>query len=237
MQRYFAKEYKDKIILSDGDIHHIKNVMRMKIGDLIEVVYDKKLYICNIDEMDPFVISIDKEISEENKINLDVTIAVGLVKEQKMDLILQKLTELGVNRIIPVSMERSIIKLDSARFNKKKVRWEAICKEASEQSKRTDIPVIEDIKSIKELAKMTADYKMVASTKESGKMLYNYLQNINDCAKIIMVVGPEGGISEKEEDYLIDNGFTPVSFGGLIFRVETAAIYAASIFNFFGSKR
>ena len=112
MQRYFAKEYNDKIILRDSDIHHIKNVMRMKIDDRIEVVFDKKLYICNIDSMEPLILSIIDIINEENKINLDVIVALGLVKEQKMDLILQKLTELGVNEIIPVNMERSIVKME-----------------------------------------------------------------------------------------------------------------------------
>lgn len=237
MQRYFAKEYKEKIILNDSDIHHIKNVMRMKTGDLIEVVCDNKLYICKLENLEPLSLYIEEEINEENKINLDITIAVALVKEQKMDLILQKLTELGVNRIIPVNMERSIVKLDEARFKKKKARWEAICKEASEQSKRTNIPVIEDIKSIKELAKIEADYRLVASTKEKSKMLNSYLQNINNCAKIIMIIGPEGGISEREESILNESGFESVSFGNLIFRVETAAIYVASIFNFYSSKR
>ena len=237
MQRYFAKEYKDKLILSDSDVHHIKNVMRMKLGDKIEVVYDNKLYICNVDNLEPLSLNVDKEIEEENKLSLDVTIAVALVKEQKMDLILQKLTELGVNRIVPVSMERSIVKLDDTRFNKKKVRWEAICKEASEQSKRTSIPVIEDIMSIKELTQIEADYKLVASTKEKGKMLNSYLQNMKNCAKIIMVIGPEGGISDREETILNDSGFESVSFGNLIFRVETAAIYVASIFNFCSNKR
>jgi len=237
MQRYFAKEYKNKLILENSDIHHIKNVMRMKIGDSIEVVYDSKLYICNILSLEPLELSVDDVIEEENKINLDITIAIALVKEQKMDLILQKLTELGVNTIIPVSMERSIVKLDDAKFKKKKIRWEAICKEASEQSKRTSIPVINDVMSIKELSKIEADYKLVASTKEKSKMLNSYLQNINSCAKIILVVGPEGGISDREEAILNDNGFNSVSFGSLIFRVETAAIYAASIFNFYSSMR
>lgn len=238
MQRYFAKENtNNKLILSDTDIHHIKNVMRMNIGDYIEVIYDSKLHICKINELEPLSLVVDNIIDKENKINLDVTIAIGLVKEQKMDLILQKLTELGVNRIIPVSMERSIVKLDKERFRKKKIRWETICKEASEQSKRTSIPVIEDIMNIKELSMLEADYKLVASTKEKDKMLNYYLQNIDNYAKIIMVVGPEGGISDREESFLNDNGFDSVSFGNLIFRVETAAIYAASIFNFYSSTR
>ena len=123
MQRYFAKSYDKTLILEDSDIHHIKNVMRMKINDLIEAVYDNKLYICKIVSFEPFSLTIEKIIEEENSIGLDVTVAVGLVKEQKMDLILQKLTELGVKRIIPVNMERSIVRLDDSRFKKKKERW------------------------------------------------------------------------------------------------------------------
>jgi 16S rRNA (uracil1498-N3)-methyltransferase len=183
---------------------------------------------------------MNQSIQEANKIigqNLgSATEAFGNVKEQKMDLILQKLTELGVSRIIPVSMERSIVKLDKERFNKKKVRWESICKEASEQSKRTNIPIIEDIKSIKDLTKEDADLKLVASTKEKEKLLNYYLQSIEDCAKIIMVIGPEGGISDKEEDILVSNGYNRVSFGNLIFRVETATIYVASIINYISSR-
>ena len=232
MQRYFAKEFNDKLILRDSDIHHIKNVMRMKKDNLIEVVYDNKLYICKILSFDPFSIEIDRVVDKENKLDLDITICVPLVKEQKMDLILQKLTELGVNRIIPVSMERSIVKLDDNKAKKKKERWLSICKEASEQSKRTNIPIIEDVMSIKDVVKLEADIKLVASTKEKNKMLNSYLQGINKCAKIIMIVGPEGGLSDSEEMYLCSNGFNGVSFGNLIFRVETACIYVASIFNY-----
>lgn len=236
MQRYFAKEYNDKIILRDSDIHHIKNVMRMKIDDRIEVVFDKKLYICNIDSMEPLILSIIDIINEENKINLDVIVALGLVKEQKMDLILQKLTELGVNEIIPVNMERSIVKLDDNKISKKMIRWNTISKEASEQSKRTSVPIIHDVINLKDLSKIDGDVRLVASTKEKDKLLNCYLQNIDNCAKIVVVIGPEGGISDREEDYLFDNGYSPVSFGNLIFRVETACIYVASILNYYGSR-
>ena len=234
MQRYFIKN-KD-MLLEESDIRHIKKVMRMSINDKIEVVYNNKLHICEITSLEPFNIKVIEELDEDKKTKIELTVAVALVKEQKMDLILQKLTELGVSRIIPVSMERSIVKLDKERFNKKKLRWESICKEASEQSKRTNIPTIEDIKSIKDLTKEDADLKLVASTKEKEKLLNYYLQSIEDCAKIIMVIGPEGGISDKEEDILVSNGYNRVSFGNLIFRVETATIYVASIINYISSR-
>ena len=215
MQRYFIKN-KD-MLLEESDIRHIKKVMRMNINDKIEVIYNNKLHICEITSLEPFDIKVIEKLDEDKKTKIELTVAVALVKEQKMDLILQKLTELGVSRIIPVSMERSIVKLDKERFNKKKVRWESICKEASEQSKRTNIPIIEDIKSIKDLTKEDADLKLVASTKEKEKLLNYYLQSIEDCAKIIMVIGPEGGISDKEEDILVSNDYNRVSFGNLIF--------------------
>ena len=234
MQRYFIKN-KD-MLLEESDIRHIKKVMRMNINDKIEVVYNNKLHICEITSLEPFNIKVIEKLDEDKKTKIELTVAVALVKEQKMDLILQKLTELGVSRIIPVSMERSIVKLDKERFNKKKVRWESICKEASEQSKRTNIPIIEDVKSIKDLTKEDANLKLVASTKEKEKLLNYYLQSIEDCAKIIMVIGPEGGISDKEEDILVSNGYNRVSFGNLIFRVETATIYVASIINYISSR-
>ena len=224
------------MLLEESDIRHIKKVMRMNINDKIEVVYNNKLHICEITSLEPFNIKVIEKLDEDKKTKIELTVAVALVKEQKMDLILQKLTELGVSRIIPVSMERSIVKLDKERFNKKKVRWESICKEASEQSKRTNIPIIEDIKSIKDLTKEDSDLKLVASTKEKEKLLNYYLQSIEDCAKIIMVIGPEGGISDKEEDILVSNGYNRVSFGNLIFRVETATIYVASIINYISSR-
>ena len=234
MKRYIIKN-KD-ILLEESDIRHIKKVMRMNINDKIEVIYNNKVHICEITSLEPFNIKVIEKLDEDKKTKIELTVAVALVKEQKMDLILQKLTELGVSRIIPVSMERSIVKLDKERFNKKKVRWESICKEASEQSKRTNIPIIEDIKSIKDLTKEDADLKLVASTKEKEKLLNYYLQSIEDCAKIIMVIGPEGGISDKEEDILVSNGYNRVSFGNLIFRVETATIYVASIINYISSR-
>ena len=233
MQRYFAKEKQgNKILLEESDLHHIKTVMRMNIGDNIECIYDRKLYICKIEDFNNNI-SIEKEIEENNELDAEIIIAIGLVKEQKFDLILQKLTELGVSKIIPVSMERSIVKLDKQKFEKKKKRWESICKEASEQSHRNIIPEITEIMSIKDLTKIEAERKYVCSVKEKENKLGKYLQNKTKCATMLYVIGPEGGITDKEEQILNENGYTSISLGPRVMRVETAAIYIASVANFY----
>ena len=232
MQRYFVKNIENnKVTLLDSDYHHLKNVMRYKDNDKIEVVYEEKLYIANINNINNNDIEIIRTIEENNELDIDITIAIGLVKEQKMDLILQKLTELGVKKIIPLKLNRSIVKLEDKKIDKKLDRWHSICKEASEQSKRDLIPKIEKPMTIKELIKEDYDLKLIASTKEEN-LISNYLQNIKKYDKIIVVIGPEGGIEPKEEEELNKSDFISVSFGKLILRVETAAIYVASIINY-----
>lgn len=233
MQRYFTKEkLGDYLILEESDIHHIKNVMRNKVGNKIECIYDKELYICEIEELTSTKVRIVEKASEKVSNMPEVCIAVALVKEQKTDLILQKLTELGISKIIPVAMERSIVKLDDKKFEKKKERWEKICKEAAEQSKRNDIPEITNIHTVKELQNIEYKNKFICSTRNPKNLVNNYLQDREACATMIFVIGPEGGISPKEEDLLIEFGYTPVTFGPQIMRVETAAIYIASVINF-----
>ena len=232
MQRYFAKNIENnKVKLLDSDYHHIKNVMRYKNNDKIEVEFNQKLYIASINDINTNDIEIISNISSNNELDIDICIAVGLVKEQKMDLILQKLTELGVKKIIPLKLNRCIVKIDDNKIDKKLTRWNSICKEASEQSKRNIIPTVLKPMSINELLKEDYDLKLVASTKEEN-LISNYLQNVNKCGKIIVVIGPEGGIEPTEEDFLNKNGFISVSFGDLILRVETASIYVASIINY-----
>lgn len=231
MQRYFAKDkVNNKIILLDSDIHHIKKVMRMNINDNIEVIYDKKLYLCKI--TDNYEIEIINEIEENNELDIDVTIAIGMVKEQKFDLILQKLTELGVKEIIPLVMERSIIKLDKSKIDKKVERWNSICKEASEQSKRNIIPKVSLPMTLNELVKLNYDKKLVCSVKQKDNFINKYLQFKDEYVKMIIVIGPEGGVSDKEEEFLNNNDFISVSLGSRVLRVETAAIYVASVINY-----
>ena len=231
MQRYFVKEKNnDNFILEETDIHHIKKVMRYKNNDKIEIVHDSKVYLCNIDDINSLTLSIIDNYNEDRESNVKLTVAVSLVQEQKFDLILQKLTELGVNCIIPIKTERSIVKLDKVKETKKKIRWQSICKEASEQSHRVSIPEVTNIMTMQELVKNKKELNLICSLNDTTKPLEYYLtDNIKD---ILFVIGPEGGFSPKEEKFLIENDYLSTSLGKRVLRVETAAIYVASIINY-----
>lgn len=231
MQRYFAVD-KD-LNISDKDKHHIINVMRMKLNDKIEIVYDEKVYMCEINDISKKDVSYSvKDIIDiNNELPVKVTIAVSLVNEKKLDFILQKCTELGVYGFILVNSDRSKIKIDGK--EKKKIeRWNTITKEAAEQSHRNIKPIVRDIMSINDVSKLDYDLKLTCSTKENEKTIKNVLQNSTNCDRIIIVVGPEGGLTVSEEEKLEKNGFIPVTLGNLILRTETVPIYIMSLINY-----
>ena len=231
MQRYFS--INKNLDLSDKDIHHIINVMRMKEKDNIEIVYDKIVYLCEITNITKKQIKykiIDKR-EEKSDLDIKVTIAIPLIMEKKLDLIFQKCTELGIHDFIVYESERSKVKVND-KIDKKLDRWNLICKEACEQSFRNYIPKVYGIKKLENLINLDYDLSLIASTKKVDKTIKNILQNSTECDKIIIVVGPEGGLTEKEEEYLLDNGYEPVTFGNSILRCETAPIFIMSAIKY-----
>ena len=234
MQRYFAKLVNNQIVLEDGDIHHITHVMRMKMGEEIEVVVDGHLYDCLIDNINPLNVSINYEIPTDCEIKNDVTLLYTLAKGDKIDLVIQKATELGVKRIILLSSERCVVKWDEKDAEKKIARFQKIVKEASEQSHRIIVPEILGVYPLNNIPSyLLADTNLFAYEKEAGNTdsLYNLV--LNNSSSISVLVGPEGGFSEKEADMMINKyHFHPVSLGKRILRSETAAIYAMSVISF-----
>ena len=232
MQRYFKDTNLDLFELSVDDSYHITKVMRNKIGDKIEVVIDKKLYICEIVELKDLVkVQRIEKVICDSELPCFVAIAQSLVKEQKMDLILQKSCELGVSEIIPINATRSIVKLDK-KETKKIDRWNKILKEASEQSKRVVIPKVNEIMDIKDLTNLDYDIKILCTVNELSMSLKKVLDKDLTNLKILFVIGPEGGFTDNEEKILIDNGFISTSFGKRVLRTETASLYALSIINY-----
>ena len=235
MQRYFVNKKEDnKFRLDMKDSHHIENVMRMKKEDNIEVVYDEEVYLTKIIDFNPVILEIIKKLDgtvKENKIP-KVTICQSLVNENKMDFILQKGTELGAYSFIPFKAVNSIIKGSDKDFAKKITRWERIVYDASRQSKRNKVPTIEKVMDIHELIKLDFDLKILCTVNEVSMHLKNVLQNVEKCDTMIIVVGPEGGFTDKEEQLLIENGFISTSLGKLVLRTETTTLAVLSQINY-----
>lgn len=229
MQQYFAKN--KSLELEESDYHHIKNVMRMKTGDLIKIVYDNIFYTCKLNVNK----DVDIEVISEEKKNINkvkIISAFSLIKEQKLDYLLQKGTEVGIDYFIPINTKRSIVKIDNKKDNKKKDRWTRILKEASEQSFRSNIPIIENVLELNDLIKIEADLKLICSLNEKTENIKKVLEKNNKCDTILIVTGPEGGFELNEEKKLMENGFIPISLGNNVLRAETAPIVCASMINY-----
>lgn len=229
MQRYFAKN--KNLDLEETDYHHIKNVMRMKKNDLIEIVYDNTIYTCKLTDVNDVHFDIIKK-EEKTYDGPKVIVAFSLLKEQKLDYLMQKSTEAGAYKFIPLITKRSIIKVDNKKEDKKKIRWQKILKEASEQSFRSFIPEIEDITMLKDLINYNADLKLLFTVNEKSKNIKKVLQNGNKYDTILIVIGPEGGFDKTEEEYLVKNGFLSTTLGSTVLRAETAPVVAIGMINY-----
>lgn len=231
MQRYFAVD--SKLNVSEKDKHHMINVMRMKPGENIEIVFYDDIFLCEIESVNKndITYNVIEKLEFDNELEKEVTIAIPLIMEKKLDFIFQKCTELGANDFVLYNAKRSKVKIDG-KENKKLDRWNLITKEAAEQSYRNISPKVTGIYELKDLVSLDYDIKILCSTKENEKTIKNILQNSTKCDRIIIVVGPEGGLDLSEEEFLIKNGFESITLGKTILRVETAPIFVMSAIKY-----
>jgi len=231
MQRYFAKVINNEVILDEQDVFHLTKVMRAKPNDRIEVVSDKQLYIAEVKTFKPLYIEVVNKVNEDHELKNDVVLICSLIKGDKMDLVLQKATELGVSEIVLLSSDRSIVKIRKEDEESKLERFRKILKEASEQSKRTVVPALNKIIKMNELNRVNASIKLIAYEEVAGntKELDNILSKVNSEDRIAIIVGPEGGFTKEEVALANDSGYKCISLGKRILRAETASIYAISV--------
>ena len=233
MQRYFVNKIeKDKFTLSSDDSYHVSIVMRMKIDDNIEIVYENEVYLTKIIKFNPVVCQVIKKLDNYNELTVKITICQSLVNNDKMHLILEKCTELGAYSFIPLNVTNSKIKLNKKDELKKIEHYEKIIMGAARQSKRNIVPKIYNIMSINELIKLEFDLKIICTVNEMSRSLKNVLQNHKNYATMIIVIGPEGGFTKDEETTLINHGFISTSLGNLVLRTETASIVSLSMTNY-----
>ena len=243
MPRFFVRneQVKEKTIEILGeDIKHIKNVLRKQIGDKLEICNQdtQKSYICEIEKLEDKCILtkiIEELKKDDNKISVDIY--QGLPKADKMELIIQKSVELGVNAIIPVAMKRCVVKIDPKDEIKKITRWQKIAESAAKQSGRSTIPEIKNIINIEKVNQLIKIYDSVIVAYENEKettikhelLILKEKVKTNNKIEIAIVIGPEGGLEEKDVELLKQNGAKIVTLGNRILRTETVALNVLSV--------
>ena len=218
-----------KIVITGKDVNHIKNVLRMKIGEELSVSngVDGKEYRGIIEEFTEDAVVCSLAFVKEDGVELPskVYLYQGLPKADKMELIIQKAVELGVYEIIPVATKRAVVKLDEKKSKSKIARWQAISEAAAKQSKRAIIPNVADVLSFKEALKECQKAKVKVIPYELAEGMDKTKEIISDLKPgqdVAIFIGPEGGFDDAEIEAAMEAGVIPVTLGKRILRTETA---------------
>lgn len=239
MQRYFVDPknvFDNKIIISDSDYHHITKVMRMKEGNNVICCDGTNSYKCVISQITPneVILEIIEVLDEKKELPVKITIAQGIVRREKMEEVIDKITQLGASFYLPINMERCNVKFNDEKLDRKMERMNKIAKEAAEQSHRTSLLIVEKPILFKEMVNLKDNYDLCLYAYEitsKDKSLKEVLKE-KEYKNILIVIGPEGGISDKEVKIMNENNFIPVSLGPRILRTEVAPTYAMAAISY-----
>lgn len=226
----------DKCVIIEGnDVNHIKNVLRMKIGEELSVSngLDGKEYRCEISKLEDERIICKLRFVKEDGLELPAKVYLfqGLPKADKMELIIQKAVELGAYEIIPVATKRCIVKLDEKKEKNKITRWQSISEAAAKQSKRRIVPKIHSVMGFSEaiLYAQNMDVKIIPYELSKGMFdTRKIIDSIQAGQSVAIFIGPEGGFEEEEIEKAKATGILPITLGKRILRTETAGFTVLS---------
>lgn len=224
----------DCYFISGADFNHIKNVLRMNVGDTFLVSENGVSNLCKIEsfEGDTVTAKIIEENYNDTNLPIKIHLFQGLPKADKMELIIQKTVELGVRKIIPVEMSRCVIKLDDKKKKSKVMRWQGISESAAKQSKRNSIPEISEVLTYKEALEKAKELDLLLVPYESKNGMEDTksaLSEIKSGMSVGILIGPEGGFEESEVEKAFQIGGKVISLGKRILRTETAAITSVAM--------
>ncbi len=238
MYQFFVEPHQisDKIVRIEGqDVNHIKNVLRMKVGEELSVSngVDGREYRCGIVSLDEECITCELRFVKEDGVELpsEVYLFQGLPKADKMELIIQKAVELGVHAVVPVATKRCVVKLDDKKAKAKIARWQGISEAAAKQSKRRIVPEVKEVMSFKEALSYVKDFEVKLIPYEMAEDMSKTKEMISALQpgqKIAIFIGPEGGFEEGEVESAISVGVEPITLGKRILRTETAGFTVLS---------
>ena len=220
------------LTITGSEVNHIRNVMRLKPGEEISVSIggDGKEYRYGIESYTEDSVLCRLRFVKDKEVELPVKVLLfqGLPKADKMDLIVQKAVELGAAEIIPVSMERCVVKLDAGKAAKKTARWQTIAESAASQSRRSIIPRVLAPMSMKEAveyAKEQTEVRVIPyELQEDDGSVKQYLESLKEGQSVSIFIGPEGGFTPAEVELAKEAGIRPISLGRRILRTETAGL-------------
>ena len=236
MHRFFVPQlYNEEMYIEGVDARHISKVLRMQPKDKLQIVSDDGVSaMAEITAIASERVSVRclEKLAESHEPRVRLVLAQGLAKGEKMDFIIQKAVEMGAYSVIPVAMEHSVVRLDGAKAAKKVERWQKIAESAAKQSKRDIIPKVQPVQSMAEML-ASGDYenKIIAYECEdrlSLKAALKAAEAAGGIKELLLIIGPEGGISEGELELARQAGAVPVSLGRRILRAETAGLVAIS---------
>jgi len=233
MNRFFISidAIKDnEITISGSDVRHIRDVLRLKPGDKIIAVDGTSFeYLVDLKsvEKDKVIGEIVDKRKPLKEPSVSITLAQGIPKRDKMEIIIRMTTELGIKEIIPVMTERVVVRDN---FENKMLRWRKIALESAKQSGRLEIPLIREVMEFKDILADIKQWDLALIPWELFKerKLSDVLKN-KDAKKVIIFIGPEGGFSHNEVNLAKEYGVVPISLGNRILRVETAGVVAVSL--------
>lgn len=241
MQHFFVipeQVGETEIYVTGQDVNHMKNVLRMKIGEQVEISDgNNKKYLCEVSayEEEQAVLRILEIREADTELKSRLYLFQGLPKNDKMELIVQKAVELGAYEVIPVSMKRCVVKLDAKKAAKKVERWNSISESAAKQAGRSIIPKVSDVVSYREAMEraeqmdvVLVPYELEEGMAETKKLLHQ----IQPGQSVGIFIGPEGGFEREEVEQAIEAGAHPVTLGRRILRTETAGFTMLSILMF-----
>ena len=236
MHRFFVPQlYNEEMYIEGVDARHISKVLRMQPGAQLQIVSDDGVSaMAEITAIASERVSVRclEKLAESHEPRVRLVLAQGLAKGEKMDFIIQKAVEMGAYSVIPVAMEHSVVRLDGAKAAKKVERWQKIAESAAKQSKRDIIPQVQPVQSMAEmLANCDCTTKIIAYECEdrlSLKAALKAAEAAGGIKELLLIIGPEGGISEGELELARQAGAVPVSLGRRILRAETAGLVAIS---------
>lgn len=228
----------DKIRIEGGDVNHMKNVLRMKLHEKAEISDgESRTYLCEVEayEEDVAVLHILEEMEADTEPASKLYLFQGLPKSDKMELIVQKAVELGVYQVIPVTMKRSVVRLDDKKAAKKADRWNSIAESAAKQAGRSRIPEVTMPLSYKEALKMAEELDVTLLPYELAggmEVTREVIRQIKSGQSVGIFIGPEGGFEPEEVDAAVSMGAKVITLGRRILRTETAGLATLAVLMF-----